>query len=246
MRFPIILEPTPFKKGTKPDDPPQNVDKPHLSDSISTITNLDVTCTLDTSCDQLLHLYPPSHSSDQQDISSVENVEIEFIHESEKPLENNKPSPKDVFSSYHDYDSFLLNQEIDTLSDNLNHHDAHVCVNVDDILIHATNLSRTFALPQFMVQHNYEGLNPTDTPSAVPTTVQAPTDQTFNPRYAHNPMETKCNQSQHPNSNNKFALPQFMALPNCEALEPTDTPNTVPTTLQASSDHTFNPKCAYN
>ena len=91
MRSPIHREPTPFKKGTKPDDPPHNVDKPHLSTSISTITNLDVTCTLDTSCDQLLLLDPPSHSSDPQDISSVKNVEIEFIDESEEPLENNKP-----------------------------------------------------------------------------------------------------------------------------------------------------------
>ena len=48
MRSPIHVEPTPFKKGTKPDDPPQNVDKPHLSVSISTITNLDATCTSDT------------------------------------------------------------------------------------------------------------------------------------------------------------------------------------------------------
>ena len=92
MRSPIHVEPTPFKEGIKSDDPPQNVDKPHLSASISTITNLDVTCTLDTSCDQLLHLDRPSHSSDPQDISSVENVEIEFIHESEEPLEINKPS----------------------------------------------------------------------------------------------------------------------------------------------------------
>ena len=74
-----------FKKGIKSDDPLQNVDKPHLSACISTITNLDVTCTLDTSCDQLLHLDPPSHSSDPQNISSVENVEIEFIDESEEP-----------------------------------------------------------------------------------------------------------------------------------------------------------------
>ena len=81
VRSPIHMEPTPFKKGTKPDDPPQNVDKLHLSASISTITNLDVTCTLDTSCDQLLHLDPPSHSSDPQDISNVENVEIEFLPE---------------------------------------------------------------------------------------------------------------------------------------------------------------------
>ena len=63
---------------------------------------------------------------------------------------------------------------------------------------------------------------------------------------AHNQMATQCNQSQYPNPNHNFALPQFMAQPNCEALEPTDAPITVPTTPQASSDHTFNPKCAHN
>ena len=60
MWSPIHLEHTPFKIGTKPDDPPQNVDKLHLSACSSTITNLDVTCTLDTSCDHLLHLIPPA------------------------------------------------------------------------------------------------------------------------------------------------------------------------------------------
>ena len=83
VRSLIPMEPTPFNKGTKPDDPTQNLDKLHLSASISTITILDVTYTLDTSCDQLLHLDPPSHSSDPQDISSVENVEIEFLPEFE-------------------------------------------------------------------------------------------------------------------------------------------------------------------
>ena len=84
MRSPFHLELAPFKKGTKPDDPPQDVDKSRLS----SITNLDVTCSLDTSCDHLLHLDSPSHTSDPQDASSVESVEIEFINESEKPLEN--------------------------------------------------------------------------------------------------------------------------------------------------------------
>ena len=224
MRSPIHMEPTPFKKGTKPHDPPQNVDKPHLSASIST-TNLDVTCTMDTSCDRLLHLDPPSHSSDPQDISSVENVEIEFIDESEEPMEINEPSPTDVFSSYHEYDLFLLNQEIDTPFDNLNFQNTHVCENEDVIIIHATNLSHTFALPQFMAQHNYEDQNPTDTPSTVPYAIQATSDQTFNPRCAHNPMATQCNQSQYPNPNHNFALPQFMAPPNSEDLETTDTPS---------------------
>ena len=184
MRSPTNVELAPFKKGIKSDDPPQNVDKPHLSASISTITNLDVTCTLDTSCDQLLHLDPPSHSSDPQDISSVENVEIEFIDDSEEPLEIKKPSPTDVFSSYHDYHLFLLQKAIDAPNGNLNHLDTHICENQDDTLIHATNLSHTFALPQFMAQHNYEDLKPTDTPRTVPTAIQATSDQIFNPSCA--------------------------------------------------------------
>ena len=61
---------------------------------------------------------------------------------------------------------------------------------------------------------------------------------------AHNSMATQCNQSQYPNHN--FALSQVMAQPNSEDLEPTDTANTEPTTLQASCDHTFNPKCSHN
>ena len=185
MRSPIHLELAPFKKGIKPDDPPQDVDKSHLS----SINNLDVTCSLDTSCDHLLYLDSPSHSYESQDSSSVESVEIEFIHESEEALKNNKPSPKDVFSSQHNNDLFLLSQEIDTPSDNLKHHDTHVCESQDDILINATNLSHTFALPQFMAQHNYEDLKPTDTPSMVPTTLQASSDHTFNPKCAHNLMQ---------------------------------------------------------
>ena len=169
------------------------MDKSHLS----SITNLDVTCSLDTSCDHLLHLDSLSHSSEPQDTSSVESVEIEFVHESKEPLDNNKPSPKDVLSSQHNNDLFLLNQEIDTPSDNLNHQDTHVCENQDDILIHATNLSHTFALPQFMTHHNCEDLNPTDTPSTVPTTFQASSDHTFNPKCAHNLMATQCNQFQY-------------------------------------------------
>ena len=43
-----------------------------------------------------------------------------------------------------------------------------------------------------------------------------------------------------------FALPQFMAPPNCEDLDPTDTPSAVPNALQASFDHIFSPKCALN
>ena len=39
-------------------------------------------------------------------------------------------------------------------------------------------------------QHNCEDQKPTDDPSTVRTTIQATSDQTFNPRCAHNLMAT--------------------------------------------------------
>ena len=209
---------------------------------------MDVTCTLDISCDQLLHLDTPSHSSNPQDISSVENVEIEFLPEFDVQLDYANLSPTDIFLSHHDYDLFLLNQEIDTPSDNLNFQNTCVCDHKDVTLIHATNLNHTFALPQFMAKHSNDGLKPTDTPSAVRTTIQSSNDHPFNPWCAHYPMATQHNQSQYPNPNpnHNFALPQFMAQCKCEHLDPNDTPSAVPTALQASSDQTFNPKCAHN
>ena len=103
---------------SSPDDSPQDVDKSHLNDSTSTTTYLNETCSLDTSCDHLLHLDSPSFSSELQHTSSVESVDIEFVPDSEEPLESNKLLPRDDFGVQHDYDLFLLNQEIDTPSDN--------------------------------------------------------------------------------------------------------------------------------
>ena len=60
------------------------------------------------------------------------------------------------------------------------------------------NLSHNLALPQFLAHHNCEDLDPTDTPSAVPTAPQVRSDDTYNPKCAHNPMETQYNQSQYP------------------------------------------------
>ena len=185
MRSPTYVELAVFKKGIKSDYPHQNVDKPHLSASISTITNLDVTCTLDTPCDPLLHLDPPSHSSDPQDISSVENVEIEFLPESEGQQDHTNLSPTYVFSGHHDYELFLLQKEVDAPNGNLKHQDTHHCENQDDILIHATILSHTFTLPQLMAEHNCEYLNPSDTPSTVSTAILVTCDQSFNPRCDH-------------------------------------------------------------
>ena len=52
------------------------------------------------------------------------------------------------------------------------------------------------ALPQFLTHHNCDDLDPTDIPSAVPTTLQAPSDDTSNPKCSHSLMETQCNHSQ--------------------------------------------------
>ena len=130
-----------------------------------------------------------STSVSSQDTSSNE---IEFVSQSEGQLENANLSPTEVFSKQHDK-LFLLQKEIDALSDNLSHQDSHAC-----------DLSHTIAQPQFMAQHNCEDLNPTDTLSKIPTCIQASSNHTLNPICAHNPMATQCNQSQYLTSLNKI------------------------------------------
>ena len=49
-----------------------------------------------------------------------------------------------------------------------------------------------------VTHHNCDDLDPTDTPFAVPTALQAPSDDTSNPKCTHSLMETKCNHSQYP------------------------------------------------
>ena len=80
----------------------------HLNDLISTTTNLDEACPLDTSCDHLLHLDSPSLSSELQDNSSVDSVDIELLPESEGQLDHTNLSTTDVFSGHHDYELFLI------------------------------------------------------------------------------------------------------------------------------------------
>ena len=46
--------------------------------------------------------------------------------------------------------------------------------------------------------NNCDDLDPTDTPSAVPTALQAPSDDTYNPKCTHSLMGTQCNQPQYP------------------------------------------------
>ena len=55
------------------------------------------------------------------------------------------------------------------------------------------NPSHNLALPQFLAHHNCEDLDPTDTPSAIPTTIQAPKLCT------HNPSTSQVKKSSHTN-----------------------------------------------
>ena len=159
-----------------------------LRDPISTTTNLDEACPLGTPCDLPLLLDSPSLSSELQDYSSVASVEVEVLPESEGKLDHTYHSPTDVFSEHHEYELFLLQKELDAPNDNLNHYDIHTCEIQDDILIHATNLSNIFALPQFMAQHTCEDQDPTDDPIPVPTASHASCDHTLKPKCAHNPI----------------------------------------------------------
>ena len=170
----------------------------------------------------------------------------ELPPEFEGQLDDTNLSAADVFSGHHDYELCLLQKEIDAPHDNFNHHDIHGFEEQDQdvILTHATILSHTFALPQFMDQHNCEDQEPTDNPSTRPTAFQASCDHSLHPKCTHNPMAIQCNK--YPNLNHNFTLSQFLSQHNCEDLDPTDTPSAVPTALQAPSGDTYNPMCAHN
>ena len=98
ITVPTTIQTSVIKKGIKPVDPPQNVATSHLRNPISTTTNLDEVCPLDISCEFLPILESPSLSSELQDYSSVDSVEIEFLPESEGKLDHTNHSPTDVFS----------------------------------------------------------------------------------------------------------------------------------------------------
>ena len=55
ITVPTILQTSVIKNGIKPDEPPQNVATSHLRDPISTTTNLDEACSLDTFCMTWIH-----------------------------------------------------------------------------------------------------------------------------------------------------------------------------------------------
>ena len=254
MRSPIHLELTPC-------------------DSTSTTTLVNKTSPINPSCDHLPHLDHPNILSgltdnstagstepesilDSEDLLQLDSISVssqatcsienEFLLEFEGQLDHTNLSPTYVFSGHYDYELFLPQKEIDAPHDNISHEDTHVYEEQDQdvILTHATILSLTFALPQFMDQRNCEYQDPTDTPSSVRTAFQVSCDHTLHPECAHNLMAVQCNL--YPNLNHNLAIPQFLAHHNYEDLDPTDTPSAVPTTLQALSDDTYNPMGPHN
>ena len=140
-------------------------------------------------------------------------------------LDHTNLSPTDVFSGHHDYELFLLQKEIDAPHEDLSHQATHV-FEEQDILSHATILSHTFALPQFIDQHNYEYQDTTGTPITVPTAFQVSCDHLMHPECTHSPMAIQC--KQYPNLNHNLTLSQFLVHHNCEDLDPTDTPSATP------------------
>ena len=265
---PQITPGTSLPNSTSPPSPAPMRSPVHLEltscDSTSTTTFVNKTCPVNTSCDHLPHLDHPNISSELTDNSTVGStepesildsedlvqvdtisvssqatcsIEAEFLPEFEGQLDHTNLSPTDVF---------LLQKEIDSPHDNISHEDTHAFEEQDQdvILTHATILIHTFALPQFMDQHNYEDQDRTDTPSTVPTAFLVSSDHTLHPECTHNPMAIQCNK--YPNHNHNLALSQFLAHHNCEDLDPSDTPSAVPTALQAPSNDTYNPKCAHN
>ena len=61
-----------------------------------------------------------------------------------------------------------------------------------------THQRYVFARVNQSKHHNCDDLDPTDTPSAVPTALQAPSDDTYNPKCTRSLMETQCHHSQYP------------------------------------------------
>ena len=57
---------------------------------------------------------------------------------------------------------------------------------------------QVFARVNQSKHHHCNDLDPTDNPSAVPTALQAPSDDTSNPKRTHSLMETQCNHIQYP------------------------------------------------
>ena len=94
-----------------------------------------------------------------------------------------------------------------------------------------THQGYVFARVNQSKHHNCDDLDPTDTPIAVPTALQAPSDDTYNPKCTHSLMETQCNHSQYPilmkqNCTHNVTLP-YPPDPGEHVLETSSAPTTL-------------------
>ena len=172
----------------------------HLSEPTSTTDGSDESSTLSATEGHMLQLDSTSPSFQLQETSSVE---IEFVPEFEGQLDHGNLSQTDVFLEHYGCELFLLNQEIDTPSDNLSHQETHNCeksCQADPFFTHGTDLSLAFAIPHFMAQHNCEDLKSTDTPSTVPKLYKASSGHTLNTICSHNPCSQQVSQGKSSNS----------------------------------------------
>ena len=208
---------------SSPEKSSQDGDKSDLSESTSTTTNLNETCSLDTSCDHLSYLDSPNLSSELQDTSIVESTEPESVPDFEDLLQLDSTCVSSQDTSSIETGFFLILRNLWNVTNlhqqmfsvynmtmtcpySIKRLILHLTISIirtlmqdqDDFLIHATNLSHNISLAQFMAQHNCEDLKPIDTPSTTSTFTQASSDHTSNPICAHNSMATQCNQAQYP------------------------------------------------
>ena len=188
---PQIIPGTPLPNSTSPPSPAPMKSSIHLEltpcDSTSTPTSTNNTCLLNTSCDHQLHLDHPNTSPELQDHSIVGSAELEFILDSEDLLLLDPISVSPQATCNFDTESLPefkgqlddTNQKptdtpstIPTAFQVSCDHSLHPECTHNLMAIQWNqypNPNHNSALPQFLAHHNCEFLDPTDTPSAVPT-----------------------------------------------------------------------------
>ena len=195
-RRPQVIPGTSLPNSTSPPSPAPMKSSIHLEltpcDSTSTTTSMYKTCLLNTSCDHQLHLDHTNTSPELQDHSIVGSAKPESILDSEDLLQLDSISVSPQATCNFETESLPefkgqlddINQEpTDAPSTIPTAFQAPRDVTYNPECTHNPmaiqcnqypNPSHNSALPQFLAHHNCEDLDPTDTPSAVPTALQAP------------------------------------------------------------------------
>ena len=156
-----------------------------------------------------------TYFSQQEEISDDdENTNEEEQSSTDPEPEEHSPYPVDQLSSHPNMPqkSFLPPNNWETLSESTKQmnieHNKKVKLNNPTPYTSGSKtkpnptLGKPTPAPQQVHQHSQDepcdDLDPTDIPSAVPTALQDPSDDTCNPKCTHSLMETQCNHSQYP------------------------------------------------